>query len=161
MRRALPIPRPCSSTGCLSPSPRSSPDSTVRRNQGRSSWGKAMPSLTRFLFLLLLPALAHALLVAPNSPCAPQCGNVLTTTSGAEISCNDGDYASSTYGPAFQSCLNCELASTYVDPQSNMTDLQAALYNLRFAVSWCLWGYENNTNVADTSCLTTSVASLS
>lgn len=113
-----------------------------------------MPSLTRFLFLLL-PALAHALLVAPNSPCAPQCGNVLTTTSGAEISCNDGDYASSTYGPAFESCLNCELASTYVDPQSNMTDLQAALFNLRFAVSWCLWGYDNNTNVANTQCLTT------
>jgi hypothetical protein len=115
-----------------------------------------MPSLAGLL--LLLPAFSHALLVAPNSPCADQCGNVLTDTSGAEISCNDGDYGSSTYGAAFVSCLNCELGSTYIDPESKMTDLQAALYNLRFAVSWCLWGWDDNSNVADTQCLTSFVA---
>jgi hypothetical protein len=83
---------------------------------------------------------------------------VLTSTSGAEITCADQDYASSTYGAAFQACLTCELSSTYVDPQSNMSDLQAALYNVRFALSWCLFGYDNNTGVTD-PCLTTFVAS--
>lgn len=117
-----------------------------------------MYSLFRLLFLL--PSLSCALLVAPNSPCSASCGNVLTSTSGAEITCLDQDYASTTYGATFETCVNCEIASTYVDPQSGMTDLQAALYNVRFALSWCLFGYDNNTQAADSQCLTRFVAHL-
>jgi hypothetical protein len=106
---------------------------------------------------ILVPTVAHALLVVPSSPqCAELCGNTLTSTSGSEISCNDGDYASSTYGAAFKSCIACELASTYVDTSSKFkpSDLQAALYNFRFAMSWCVFGWENNTVGTNTPCST-------
>lgn len=104
--------------------------------------------------LLLAPTLSYALLVAPSSPCAVQCGNTLTTTSGPEITCDDGEYGYSTYGATFQSCIACELGSTFYDSGTNFSDFQAALYNLRFALSWCLWGFDNNTNTEDIPCLT-------
>jgi hypothetical protein len=104
---------------------------------------------------LLLPTLSRALLVVPSSPqCAAQCGNVLSSTSGAEITCDDADYGSATYGATFQSCLSCELSSTYFDPKTNQSDLQAALYNFRYALAWCLFGFDNNTAISDTPCLT-------
>jgi hypothetical protein len=113
-----------------------------------------MRSLSYHHLLLLAPALSSALLVAPSSPCGVQCGNVLTSTSGAEITCLDQDYGSAVYGATFESCLSCELSSTYYDPQTNLSDFQAALYNMRFALSWCLYGFDNNTNVQDIPCLT-------
>jgi hypothetical protein len=113
-----------------------------------------------FRLLFLLPSLSHALLVAPNSPCAASCGNNLLATSGAEITCQDQSYGTTTYGATFETCINCEIGSTYVDPQSGMNDLQAALYNVRFALSWCLFGYDNNTQVTDSQCLTSFVAHL-
>lgn len=86
---------------------------------------------------------------------------MLDSTQGDEITCLDGDYSSSVYGAAFETCVNCELASTYVDPKTNISDLQAALYNMRYALSWCMFGYEGNTNVANTQCLTLFVAPIS
>lgn len=118
-----------------------------------------MASLFPSLALLLLPALSRALLVAPNSPCASSCGNQLTTTSIAEITCFDQDYASNTYGAAFQSCINCEVASTYVDPVSNMSDTQALLYNVRFALASCLYGWDDFTPTIESQCLTSFVGS--
>jgi hypothetical protein len=104
--------------------------------------------------------IAQALLVAPSSPqCAVLCGNELSSTSGQEITCGDSDYSSSTYGATFESCVACELSSTYVDPVTQQSDLQWGLYNLRFALSWCLWGFDNNTAIADTPCLTRYVPS--
>lgn len=106
---------------------------------------------------ILASTLTSALLVVPSSPqCADLCGNTLTSTSGSEISCNDGDYALSTYGAAFKNCIACELSSTYVDTSSPLkpSDLQAALYNFRFAMSWCVFGWENNTSGTNTPCST-------
>jgi hypothetical protein len=97
---------------------------------------------------------AQALVVNPNSPCADLCGNSLGSTSGSEITCDDASYASSTYGAAFKSCISCELSSTYFDPTTKISDLQYGLYNLRFALSWCLFGWDNNTQIANTPCLT-------
>jgi len=85
-----------------------------------------------------------------------QCGNVLSSTSGADIVCNNGDYTSIAAGITFQSCVTCQLGSTYIEPSTKTTDLQLALYNLRYAVSWCLFGYPNNTNVGNTPCITST-----
>lgn len=104
---------------------------------------------------LTLSSVAQALLVVPTSPqCADLCGNTLDSTSGYEISCSDSAYAGSTYGADFESCVSCEIASTYYDNTTQTSDLQWALYNLRYALSWCLFGFDNNTQVADTPCLT-------
>ncbi len=74
------------------------------------------------------------------------------------MTCDDADYASSTYGATFKACLACELSSTYVDPNTKESDLQWAIYNLRYALSWCLFGFNNNTDLANTPCLTRYVA---
>jgi hypothetical protein len=102
-----------------------------------------------------------------------QCGNVLSSTSGNDLVCSDGGYNTVT-GQTFQNCINCEISSTFVDSTSQESDLQWLLCklssyilamlkaltpisfidNLRYAVSWCLFGYPNNTNIADTPCIT-------
>ncbi|KAE8451890.1 hypothetical protein EG329_002731 [Mollisiaceae sp. DMI_Dod_QoI] len=104
---------------------------------------------------LTLSTLAQGLLVVPSSPqCADTCGNELGSTSGQEMTCNDAGYASSTYGATFKACIACELNSTYYDTGSKLSDLHWAIYNLRFALSWCLFGFDNNTATANTPCLT-------
>jgi len=94
-----------------------------------------------------------ALLAQTNSPCAVQCGNVLGGTSGDDIVCYDSKYGSST-GTTFSNCITCQLSSTYIDPNTKHSDVQDALYNLRYAISWCLFGYPNNPSVGDTPCQT-------
>ncbi|RDW70099.1 hypothetical protein BP5796_08496 [Coleophoma crateriformis] len=104
--------------------------------------------------ILALPLTVHTLLVAPSSQCAVQCGNVLTSTSLSDITCDDADYIYSTGGTTFESCLACELGSTYQDTTTNQTDFQAAIYNLRYTLATCLFGFANNTALASTPCLT-------
>lgn len=102
-----------------------------------------------------LLTVAQALLVTPSSPqCADLCGNNLASTSGSEITCSDSDYSSSTYGAAFKACLACEMGSTYYDPATQISDLHWAIYNLRFALSWCVFGADNNTQIPNTPCMT-------
>lgn len=112
------------------------------------------------LLCAFLAASSHALLVAPSSQCAVQCGNVLSSTSGSDLTCTDSAYAGSVTGQTFQSCIACELNSTYVDPTTKQSDLQWLLYNLRYTVSWCLWGYPNNTGVSSTPCVTSFACGL-
>lgn len=95
-----------------------------------------------------------ALKALSNSPCAPKCGNVLGGTSGDDdIVCQNTDYTS-LIGTTYSGCVGCQLTSTFVDPSTNQTDLEWGLYNLRYAISWCLFGYPNNTQVQDTPCIT-------
>ncbi|CAK7202357.1 hypothetical protein SEUCBS139899_005080 [Sporothrix eucalyptigena] len=94
---------------------------------------------------------ATALLVASGSPCEQYCGNVLSTTTGADMTCQDSDYSSSAAGIVFESCINCELKSAY--STGNTSDLMYLLYNLRFTMAYCLFGLENNTNVAGSPCI--------
>jgi hypothetical protein len=134
------------------------------------------PSMVTTVSLLVttFTSTGIALDALSNSPCAVQCGNVLGSTSGSDIVCNNGDYTSTAAGITFQSCVTCQLGSTYVDPVSKQSDLQLGLCeyiphrntsipqmvannflldNLRYAVSWCLFGYPNNTQVGDTPCI--------
>ena len=84
------------------------------------------------LLLASLPSIT-ALQANANSPCAAQCGNTLASTKGAaDIVCEDSQYTSTSAGVTFQSCTNCQLASTYVDPVTNASDLQWALCEYLF-----------------------------
>jgi hypothetical protein len=76
------------------------------------------------LLCALFTTSAHAILVAPSSQCAVQCGNVLTSTTGSDLTCSDSAYASTVAGQTFESCIACELNSTYVDPTTKQSDLQ-------------------------------------
>ncbi|KAL3425870.1 hypothetical protein PVAG01_02661 [Phlyctema vagabunda] len=94
-----------------------------------------------------------------GSPCAAKCGNVLSTTTGEDIVCPDASYPSSgnpgsVAGVVFESCVSCQVQSNYTDLETGDTDLQRGLYNMRYAISWCLFGFPNNTEVADTPCIT-------
>jgi hypothetical protein len=73
---------------------------------------------------------ATAILVAPSSPCAVKCGNVLQSTSIDDIVCNDANFATST-GQTFQACIDCELTSTFTEPSAT-SDLYALLCMPRF-----------------------------
>ncbi|RDL35224.1 Uncharacterized protein BP5553_07155 [Venustampulla echinocandica] len=106
--------------------------------------------------LVLLTTFAPSTLALQSissSPCAVQCGNVQGNTTGSDIACRDDTYGALP-GLSFETCVKCQLTSTYVDPATKQTDLRWGLYNLRYAVSWCLFGYPNNTNAGSTPCKT-------
>lgn len=69
------------------------------------------------------------------------------------MTCNDAGYATSNYGVTYEACIACELNSTYYNPATQLSDLHWALYNMRYAVSSCLFGFDNYTAV-NTPCLT-------
>ncbi|KAI1429603.1 hypothetical protein F5Y12DRAFT_413087 [Xylaria sp. FL1777] len=87
---------------------------------------------------------AHAVLVAQNSPCDQNCGNVFKTTPD-QIVCNDADYGT-TAGKVFQSCVACESTSSYVntDGSEPESDLQAMLFNMRYTTSECLFNLQSS-----------------
>ncbi|EPE29709.1 hypothetical protein GLAREA_00869 [Glarea lozoyensis ATCC 20868] len=105
------------------------------------------------IFALLIPSIpsVSAIQALTNSPCAVQCGNVLGSTTGADIECLDERFGL-TPGSTFKSCVECQIKSKFVDPVTHQTDLQFGLYNMRYAVSWCLFGFPNNTDVGSTPC---------
>jgi hypothetical protein len=77
---------------------------------------------------VVLPA-AEAILVAPNSPCSTNCGNVLDSTTSADVVCTPGQYTGgydNGAGAVFQGCVQCELGSGYA-AEDNYTDTMAAL----------------------------------
>ncbi|PBP16600.1 LPXTG-domain-containing protein [Diplocarpon rosae] len=101
-------------------------------------------------------ATTTALQASTSSPCAAQCGNSLDSTTGSDIVCTDGNLTSTSAGLVFQTCLSCQIESSYVDPVTQKSDLYWAIYNLRYALSWCLFGYPDNQNVAGTPCTTST-----
>lgn len=92
---------------------------------------------------------AEAVLVSPGSPCAASCGNVHEVTSPDEIVCAQNDYA---VDETFQQCVQCEMLSDHTS--EGQTDTQWALYNLRYAMSYCLFGVPENDDVLSTPCIT-------
>ncbi|KAK7432740.1 hypothetical protein QQZ08_000600 [Neonectria magnoliae] len=99
----------------------------------------------------VVPA-ADAILVAPNSPCSRDCGNVLDATNPDDIVCSQNSYTSGA-GQVFEGCVECEMSSDY--SHDGQTDQQWMLYNLRYAVSYCLFGTPDNSEVITTPCITT------
>lgn len=76
---------------------------------------------------MALPA-ARAILVSPGSPCSSDCGNVLDSTSPADLVCDNAGL-SAPAGQPFQSCVECEMRSGY--SQRNQSDVQSVLCTLR------------------------------
>lgn len=77
---------------------------------------------------VVLPA-AEAILVAPDSPCSTNCGNVLDSTAPDDLVCTPGQYTggyNNNAGTVFQGCVQCELNSGYVT-KNNYSDNEAAL----------------------------------
>jgi hypothetical protein len=70
-----------------------------------------------------LPA-AQALLVAPDSLCSIDCGNVLDSTSPDDVACTDNSFDSGP-GQIFQGCVKCEMSSNH--STNGLTDVQASL----------------------------------
>ncbi|KAH7033508.1 uncharacterized protein B0I36DRAFT_430716 [Microdochium trichocladiopsis] len=120
--------------------------------------------MTRILSLVFAPLFFQHVLslqVTPNSPCSSFCvdSNDLnfadpnsSNTKNKDIVCYDSEYQSSPAGQKFQRCLSCLQDSTY--SQGSESDQLWFLYNLRYAVDYCIFGFPNATNVASTPCST-------
>ncbi|KAH8882852.1 hypothetical protein GQ53DRAFT_700411 [Thozetella sp. PMI_491] len=109
------------------------------------------PKLSLVAAAGLFAALSTAMRVAPGSPCDQNCGNVLGNTAGDEMVCSESSF-SSALPPVFQTCITCEQGSGYSG--QGQTDVQWLLYNLRFAISYCIFGVPQNTQHHDNPCIT-------
>ncbi|KFZ23399.1 hypothetical protein V502_02122 [Pseudogymnoascus sp. VKM F-4520 (FW-2644)] len=93
-----------------------------------------------------------AIRAVASSPCASLCGDV-TSTTGSDILCTAADLHTNK-GQAFSKCVSCQMTSTAMDSKTGDTDLKWVLYNLRYAMSSCMWGFPGNSSVQNTPCLT-------
>lgn len=109
----------------------------------------ALNFLTTFAAII---GFANAVLSNPGSPCGTSCGNVLDRTSTDDIVCNQDDIES-TAGELFSTCLDCQLQSDYSSDDG--TDTDYALYNLRYASSYCVFGFPDDDQLESTICTQT------
>ncbi|KAJ9143845.1 Exo-alpha-sialidase neuraminidase [Pleurostoma richardsiae] len=100
-----------------------------------------------------------ALEVTPGSECASVCLNQPDSdasdpksswTNSTDIVCENVDYFSSSTGEKYKSCVECLQTSDAVSGSEN--DLSWFLYNLRFAVSVCLFDFPGHTKNTSTPC---------
>lgn len=121
------------------------------------------PSLSHLALLLLSYGIGVlALQVTPNSPCSSVCVDLATgsdysdpsssNTKNSDITCRDASIASSSTGIAWETCMNCLQNSTF--SQGSENDQKWFLYNLRYAVSYCVFGFPNATDVGTSPCVT-------
>lgn len=101
---------------------------------------------------MLLPA-ASALRISEGSPCVAECGNINEKTLEEEMVCQQEEYSSTDEGQRFVDCLSCLSTSVYA-AGSNETDSKWMLYNLRYAMSYCLFGVPGDREVDTTQCMT-------
>ncbi|KKK17445.1 hypothetical protein ARAM_001070 [Aspergillus rambellii] len=94
---------------------------------------------------------ALGLRTASGSPCASLC-SPSNDTAPSEIVCEDYQFRETAVGRKFQSCISCELNSTYVDSASDESDLEWALYNLRYGFSSCVYGYPEKVGNVSSPC---------
>lgn len=113
--------------------------------------------LARFI----LATSVEALQVSPGSPCSSACldspisnaSNAhASNTIGADITCFDKDYTNTTKGQKFVSCVNCLETSTASG--RGESDQDWFLYNLRYTLVTCLFGFSNASDAKATVCST-------
>ncbi|PHH52340.1 hypothetical protein CFIMG_004856RA [Ceratocystis fimbriata CBS 114723] len=103
--------------------------------------------------LFVVSATAVSALLSPvNSPCAVNCGNVLSSTASDEIQCSESSFSSGA-GAVLKSCVKCQVESTFYN--SDLTDVGAGLYNLRYASAFCLFGIPDGEALAS-PCITST-----
>ncbi|KAK8917936.1 hypothetical protein VCV18_009262 [Metarhizium anisopliae] len=111
----------------------------------------------RLLLPLLLAVSAAALQVTPNSPCSSACIDSAgldasdpnsSNTRAGDIVCADGqfDADADAAGRKLRTCLACLQGSTYT--QGGEGDQAWFLYNLRYALDRCVFGYPNASAIA-------------
>jgi hypothetical protein len=76
-----------------------------------------------------------AMLVTDGSPCDQYCGNVLSSTTGTDMTCDEAAFRTASLAPVFQTCVTCELRSNY--SAHGQSDLQWLICNSH--LSTCLW----------------------
>lgn len=89
-----------------------------------------------------------ALLVVGGSNCTSACFSPLDVynTNGSDIVCHDTDYNSTSAGVDFQACVSCEIQSQVIPLTGEQSDLGWALYNMRYALDWCLFDFPGGDN---------------
>ncbi|KAH7033506.1 uncharacterized protein B0I36DRAFT_321603 [Microdochium trichocladiopsis] len=104
--------------------------------------------------VLALASSATAILVTTGSDCSSQCGNVLSYTPADDVACGDIAMTATSTGTVFRNCLSCQIASDYVNTGAKpvTSDLQSTIYNLRFALSHCLFDFGTNPCITSTAC---------
>ncbi|KAI0834652.1 hypothetical protein F5Y06DRAFT_153552 [Hypoxylon sp. FL0890] len=111
------------------------------------------------LCLLFFQQKTAALQVTPGSSCAAICldgpeGDVqdanASSTKPSDIVCNDQEYSTTASGIKFKNCVECLQESPAM---SNVeSDVSWYLYNLRYSVDVCLYGFPNVTKVVSSPC---------
>ncbi|EEY14083.1 conserved hypothetical protein [Verticillium alfalfae VaMs.102] len=122
-----------------------------------------MTVLTRWLLASLLATFVLALQVTPNSPCAEFCLDSddldrsdpeSSSTQTRQMTCDDSDYQSGTKGRKFQQCLTCLQESPF--ETTSERDQLWFLYNLRYTLGHCIFGFPDSTGLGSGPCLTSS-----
>lgn len=96
--------------------------------------------------LLLPPTLSIE--VTPGSSCASFCLNdgqtdsldpSASSTNATDITCHDDSYSTEEAGIKYRNCIQCLAKSAKVNGEES--DLHWYLYNMRFTLSTCLFGF--------------------
>ncbi|KAA8572855.1 hypothetical protein EYC84_003425 [Monilinia fructicola] len=110
--------------------------------------------LLSFGLLSLVNNIALALMVTPDSPCMSLCsdGQGSDSIHGSEIVCQNEHFMTTTAGQKLKSCLSCLQLSTAAGNGQN--DQHCFIYNMRYTLASCLYGFSNATDPVVTPCST-------
>ena len=140
------------------------------------------PALLTLLTLFATTQLSSALQVTANSPCSAVCRDSLdldasdpnsSNTRNSDITCLDSAYSSAA-GNKFKNCMTCLQTSTFSQGSESdtmwflckllpLTDMSTCLTrtvltsetdNMRYAVSYCVFGFPNATGIGSSPCTT-------
>ncbi|KAM3081098.1 hypothetical protein ACMFMG_005051 [Clarireedia jacksonii] len=112
--------------------------------------------LTHLISCLFVASITLALKVTPNSPCMSFCTDDQNNQSidGTEIVCQDDNFMTTTPGQKFKACITCLQLSTAAGDSQN--DQNWFMYNIRYSLASCLYGFANATDSQVTPCSTSS-----
>ncbi|PQE16609.1 LPXTG-domain-containing protein [Rutstroemia sp. NJR-2017a BBW] len=110
--------------------------------------------LTHIKSCILFASIAPALRVTPNSPCTSLCTDDQNGQSidGSQIVCQDNNFVTTTPGQKLKACIACLQLSTAAGHSQH--DQKWFMYNLRYSLASCLYGFYNATDPTDTPCST-------
>ncbi|KAI8286787.1 hypothetical protein K4K60_013165 [Colletotrichum sp. SAR11_57] len=127
----------------------------------------ASSSLLRHLFTVFsLIATVTSLEVTPGSDCAALClggpnGTTVDTsssgTNSSDIVCENSEYHTTGTGIKFKNCISCLEESQATKGAEN--DAAWFLYNVRYAVDVCLYGFPEAISTVNSPCLISSACS--
>ncbi|QSZ30593.1 hypothetical protein DSL72_000150 [Monilinia vaccinii-corymbosi] len=110
--------------------------------------------LVSFGLFGFLNSIALALMVTPDSPCMSLCSDGQDSDSihETEIVCQNNNFITTTVGQKLKSCLSCLQLSTAAGDGQN--DQHSFIYNIRYNLASCLYGFSNATDAIATPCST-------